>query len=339
MDKDTSRSGIPLKNLMPLAQQAVNALNIYRELFGVDYPHGKLDLVNAPQGLSAQAPDSIVYVGTPAFRGSSASLFVDTLIAHEVAHQWWGGVVGNKNRRHYWFIESLAEYASAIFYEIVESDGYAKPEKARKAYLKIVDGWREEILRTDLLNSVQNSEVAYLGEFRGYARHALVYAKGPYAFHILRETFGDERFFAFLKKLAQELAGQSIVTRDIQRIAEESFGGTMEWFFDQWIRGVGIPEYAFDYDVRQTEDGSYVIEGKITQRVVVGRERFPLEGVYYRGWVPVDVKVKTGEEFRKALIVEGLETPVGLKVPGRPVDVAFNKNGEILSWPVVVNGE
>jgi aminopeptidase N len=39
-----------------------------------------------------------------------------------------------------------------------------------------------------------------------------------------------------------QLAGKNVVTRDIQRVAEQSFGGTMEWFFDQWIRGTGIPE-------------------------------------------------------------------------------------------------
>ena len=40
---------------------------------------------------------------------------------------------------------------------------------------------------------------AHLGEFRGPARRALIYSKGPYAFHILRETFGDEKFFRYLK--------------------------------------------------------------------------------------------------------------------------------------------
>lgn len=51
------------------------------------------------------------------------------------------------------------------------------------------------------------------------------------------------------------------------------------------------------------------------------------------------MKVKTGEIYRKALIVEGPETTFGVKVPVKPIDVAFNQNGEILSWPVVTNGE
>jgi aminopeptidase N len=223
--------------------------------------------------------------------------------------------------------------------EFVASDGYQKPEKGRKAYMKKVDMWRRTILETDLLNSVQNSEVAYLGEFRGPARTALIYNKGPYAFHILRETFGDEKMFAFLKSLTQELQGKDVVTRDIQRVAEQSFGGTMEWFFDQWIRGVGIPQYEFDYSYRKTEDGSYLVEGKITQRVLAGKAGIELEGIYYRGLVPIVVKGKDGQEYRKKLLVEGPETPVGLKVPSKPIEISFNGDGEILSWPVVVNGE
>ena len=77
------------------------------------------------------------------------------------------------------------------------------------------------------------------------------------------------------------------MTRDIQQVAEKSFGANLDWFFDQWIRGVGVPQYRMLYDQRQTEDGSWLIEGTIQQRVVVGSERSfdVLEGTYYRGVV------------------------------------------------------
>ena len=351
VDKDSMRSyGIPPKNLRPLAAQAVNALNFYRERFGVDYPFDKLDLINSPaQGLSAQSPASIVYVGNAVFRSKSmltggarqsateTASFLDSVIAHEVGHQWWGSVVGNKNQRSYWFIESLAEYSAALYMEFVASDGYQKPEKGRKAYMKMVDQWRKTILETDLMNSVQNSEVAYLGEFRGRARQALIYNKGPYAFHILRETFGDEKMFAFLKTLATEMAGQNIVSRDIQRVAEQSFGGTMEWFFDQWIRGIGIPQYSFKYGYRKDEDGTYIVEGKVKQRVVAGLKKYVLDDVYYRGIVPVVVIGRDKQEYRKRLLVEGAETDFVFKVSVEPMEITFNANGEILAQPVLDN--
>jgi hypothetical protein len=102
------------RQLPALADQAVNALNLYREVFGVDYPFAKLDLVNDPLGfLYGQSPASIVYLGSGAFRGSGtmgnwigagATRFMRSLVAHEVGHQWWGGLVTHANDLSYcWF--------------------------------------------------------------------------------------------------------------------------------------------------------------------------------------------------------------------------------------------
>jgi len=344
------------KQLGTFAAQAVNALNIYSKLYGVDYPHGKLDLVTDPStALSAQAPDSIVYVGGYAFRSEAwlaervqdaarIAQRLDSLVAHEVGHQWWGGLIGPANPQNYWFVESLAEYSSALYMELVESDGWTNPEKGKKAYRRQVAGWRKEVLETDLQTSVQDARMAWTGEsgFSGYT--TAVYAKGPYAFHILRETFGsgfppadDDKFFAFLKTMAQELAGKQIVTRDIQRVAEESFGGTMEWFFDQWVRGVGIPEYSFSYSSRLAEDGNYIIEGKVKQRIVAGLKKQPLDDVFYRGIVPITVTGKDKQEYPARLLVENAETPFAFKVPVEPLEVSLNKYGEVLAHPTLDN--
>jgi aminopeptidase N len=163
----------------------------------------------------------------------------------------------------------------------------------------------------------------------------MVYAKGPYAFHILRETFGDEKLLAFLKNLMAELAGKNIVTRDIQRVAEQSFGGTMEWFFDQWVRGTGIPEYKISYDYRQAEDRSFIVEGNVTQRVVAGLKKHELKDVYYRGIVPITVLGKDGQEYPARVLVEGPDTKFAFKVPVKPTEITLNKYGEILAHPVL----
>jgi aminopeptidase N len=134
-----------------------------------------------------------------------------------------------------------------------------------------------------------------------------------------------------------QLAGKNIVTRDIQRVAEQSFGGTMEWFFDQWIRGTGIPEYSFNYSYRQAEDRSYIVEGTVKQRVVVGLKKHELEGVYYRGVIPITVTGKDQQEYPARLLVEGAETPFAFKVPVKPDEITFNKYGEILAHPVLEN--
>jgi hypothetical protein len=327
---------IRAKQLGALAEAAVNSLNLYREVYGVDYPFGKLDLVNDPMGPAfyGQSPASIVYLGSAVFRGSGAvadgslSKFNDSVVAHEVAHQWWGGLVTNANRRNYWFVESLAEYSAAMFIEALR--GRKDSEKGWQAYVEHVEDWRHEILESGMWGSVQAADDLNVG-----GRTAAIYNKGPYAFHMLRMTFGTEKLNNFLRMLATELAGQEIVTQDIQNVAEQAFGGTMEWFFDQWIRGAGIPEYSMNYRTHRTEDGHYVVQGEIGQQVVMGEEEYVVPNTYFRGVGAITVTGReTGKEYPVRVLIEGEKTPFLFKVPEEPLEVTLNKYGEILSLDV-----
>jgi aminopeptidase N len=248
--------------------------------------------------------------------------------------------VSNSNQRNYWFVETLAEYFSALYLEAVFGP---------KEYDEQVEEWRRNILNNDLKTSVQAADTLWPGKSGGRSRQSLIYNKGPYAFHILRETFGDEKFFPFLKGFTQELtAKQQIVTRDIQLAAERHLGGLdeqgnhynvdLEWFFDQWIRGVGIPEFTLDYTVRKTEDGAYLIEGSIAQEILIGNGRSAkkVEGRHYRGVINLTVKGrKKGEEFQKKIVLDGESTTFQVKVPVKPIEVAINKTGGMLAHDVI----
>jgi aminopeptidase N len=268
--------------------------------------------------------------------GTNIVEFKESVVAHEVAHQWWGSLVAMGNRRNYWFVESLAEYSSALYIESLY--GRKNPEAGRKAYLDKVDAWRRVVLEAEAMASVQDVDTMWSGgDFPGQARTAAIYNQGPYAFHILRETFGDEKFFAFLKALAQEMQGKEIVTRDIQNVAEQSFGGTMEWFFDQWIRSPGIPQYSFNYTMRQAEDKNWIVEGNIKQRVVLGPDEQVLEDTYYRGIITITVTGVDKQDYPVRILIEEATTPFAFKVPVEPRDVVLNKNLEMLAQKIFVN--
>lgn len=337
--QDSGARDIRGKQLNAIAVQASVALDVYKDVYQVDYPFAKLDLVADPLGaFYGQAPASIIYLGFGVFRGegsliadSDLSKFNKDVVAHEVAHQWWGASTVNANQGNYWFVESLAEISSALYVERV----YGK-----KRYLDKVADWRKNILENELFANVQSNYTEWAGESGFGSVQANIYNKGPYAFHMLRETFGDEKFFEFLRKLAQTLKGEEIVTRDIQQVMEEVYGGNMEWFFDQWIRGVGVPEYSLQWTKRKTEDGKWLVEGTIKQRVVAGKYRQVLPGVYFRAVAPITFVTYDGKEFKtpKPLLVQGPETKIPpLKVPEEPVQVIFNKDGEILAHDLLVN--
>ena len=329
------------KALKAIATQASVALNLYKETYGVDYPFSKLDLVADPLGsFYGQAPASLIYLGFGVFRGegtvatqfgggANISKFNKDVVAHETGHQWWGGLVTNANDRNYWFVETMAELSSALYVE--ETQG-------KKEYLEKVADWRKVIMDNEPMSSVQNGYTTWAGDgFR--ASVANIYNKGPYAFHIFRSTFGDEKFHALLKELVKELQHKEIVTRDMQDVMEKVVGGNMEWFFDQWIRGVGTPQYALNWTKRKNEQGKWVVEGTIKQRVVFGKDKTELKGVYYRGVAPLSFVDLNGKETKSAkpLLVQGAETPFRVIVPDEPERVFFNKDGEILAEDLVVN--
>ena len=145
------------------ATQAAAALNLYTEISGVEYPFGELNLVNDPATgmLYGQAPSSMVYLGTNVFRGAASqgdagrSRFLKSLVAHEVGHQWWGSRVSNSNQRNYWFVETLAEYISALYLEAVFGP---------KEYEEQVAEWRRTILSRDAKGNVQASYQLYPGD-------------------------------------------------------------------------------------------------------------------------------------------------------------------------------
>ncbi len=332
------------KQLRAIATQAAVALNLYKKIYGVDYPFAKLDLVADPLGaFYGQAPASLIYLGFGVFRGegtvassgggANISKFNKDVVAHEVGHQWWGGVVTNANFRNYWFVETLAEVSSALYVEEV----YGK-----KKYLEKVDEWRNTIMENDPVTSVQNGYTTWAGDDEGGRLRpavANIYNKGPYAFHIFRSTFGDEKFFQLMKEMAQTLQHKEIVTREMQEVMEKVVGGNMDWFFDQWLRGVGQPQYALFWTKRKNEQGKWVVEGSIKQRVVFGADKTELKGVYYRAVAPLTFVDSNGKETKaaKPMLVQGAETPFRVLVAEEPEKVFFNKDGEILAEELLVN--
>jgi hypothetical protein len=332
------------KQLGPIAVQAAVAIDLYQKIYGVDYPFAKLDLVADPLGsFYGQAPSSIIYLGFGVFRGegtvaaggmfeggSNIARFNKDVVAHETGHQWWGSVVANSNQRNYWFIESLAEVSSALYVESVFG---------KKKYLEKVAIWRDTVMKRDQLTSVQNNYTVWAGEDGFGSVQSNIYDKGPYAFHIFRSTFGDEKFFALMKALAQELQHQQIVTRDIQDVMEKVVGGNMDWFFDQWIRGIGRPQYALYWTKRKNEQGKWIVEGTVKQRVVYGKFRDEMPGVFYRGVAPLTFVDLNGKETKatKPILVQGAETPFRVIVGEEPEQVFFNKDGEILAEDLLVN--
>lgn len=156
---------------------------------------------------------------------------MESLVAHELAHQWFGDFVTCRDWSHAWLNEGFATYLEHIWRE---------HEEGRDAYLYGL----EQDLDT------------YLDEDRDRYRRAIVtnvwaqpidifdrhlYQKGGLVLHALRRHLGDDAFFAGLAHYLKTMGGKSAETRDLMRALEDATGRSLEQFFDQYVLRAGFP--------------------------------------------------------------------------------------------------
>lgn len=156
----------------------------------------------------------------------------DDLVAHELAHHWFGDYVTCRDWSHAWLNEGFATY-----FEHVDREHH----KGRDEY--------EHGLREDL--------ATYVSEARGRYRRPIVcqdyeqpidifdrhlYEKGGLVLHLLRRELGDEAFWAGVNAYLTHHRGGIVETRDLMRALENQSGKSLEQFFEQWIYRPGHPE-------------------------------------------------------------------------------------------------
>ena len=165
-----------------------------------------------------------------------AALDVDTesLVAHELAHQWFGDLLTCREWTHAWLNEGFATYFEHVWREHAEG---------RDAYLyeleHDLDAWCEEDGARYRRAIVDNRWAAPIDLFD---RH--LYQKGGLVLHALRQHLGDDAFWRGLRFYVAQHRGRPVETRDLLRAMEDATGRSLEAFFDQWVLRPGMPSLA-----------------------------------------------------------------------------------------------
>jgi hypothetical protein len=186
-------------------QNTADALALYSELFGA-YPHASLSVVEA-DFLDGMEYDGLYFLSRGFYNlyDGTPQGYLTTIAAHETAHQWWYGLVGNDQALEPWLDEALCTYTERIFYE--------------HTYPDLVDWWW--YFRVDYYQPTGwvNGSIYDYGGFRPY-RDA-VYLNGAKFLEELRSLIGDEAFFAFLKDYAGQMAHRQATAQDFFAILKE----------------------------------------------------------------------------------------------------------------------
>ena len=193
------------------------------------YPYTELDIVSTPTlALGIEYPGMIaitsrIYDVGRDYRGTPASIYMESTVAHEVGHQWFYGLVGDDQLDDPWLDESLTQFATLQYY----ADEYGPG--GEEGFRRSLEGRWDSIQRADIPIGLP------VGDYTGQEYSAIVYGRGALFFIALRERMGAESFDAFLKAYTETLSWQVATPDVLQSMAEQHCACDLDDLFNEWV--------------------------------------------------------------------------------------------------------
>ncbi|MEH2302105.1 MAG: M1 family metallopeptidase [Nostoc sp.] len=161
----------------------------------------------------------------------------ESLVVHELAHQWFGDLVVIKHWSHAWIKEGMASYSEVIwteqeysleeaaYYRLLEARRYISEDSSRYRRPMVTHVYREAI--------------------ELYDRH--IYEKGSCVYHMIRFQLGDELFWQAIQTFVEDNAHKTVETVDLLRAIEKATGRNLLFLFDQYVYRGGHPDFKVAY--------------------------------------------------------------------------------------------
>jgi aminopeptidase N len=157
------------------------------------------------------------------YRGTPTRIYMESTVAHEVAHQWFYSLVGDDQLDDPWLDESLAQFATLQYF----ADLYG--ESGANGFQQSLEGrWA----------SVDDAKIPIglpVAKYTGQEYSAIVYGRGPLFFVALRDKMGTQAFDAFMKDYTQILSWKISTPQTLQSLAETHCGCQLQQLFDEWV--------------------------------------------------------------------------------------------------------
>jgi hypothetical protein len=324
--------------------EAQNSTRIFNEYFG-KLPYAKITMSQQPAPNFGQSWPTLIYMPIFTYLDSTTRVrlmgirggtdeFWKYVGPHEVAHQWWGHIVGWSTYRDQWISEGFAEFSASLY--VQHAVGFDK----------FKEFWEDERKMITTATPATNGKAPYTigpvtqgyrlnGAKTGNVARNIIYPKGAYILHMVRMmmyewgTTKDEKFKAMMKDFVQTNWNGDVTTEDFKRAVEKhmtpamdiSKNGKMDWFFDEWVYGTEMPSYKLEYSFRD-QGGQTIFSGKVTQSGV--SDKFAM-------LVPLYVDFGKGPVRLGSFRLAGNTTqPFEMPLPQKPKSASLNALHDVL---------
>ena len=237
---------------------------------------------------------------------------IESLFAHEIAHQWFGDMATEKDWVHVWLSEGFATYMTVLYME----NKYGK-DSASKILLE--DRAQTIAFSKRKMRPVVDSSVTNYMELL----NPNSYQKGGWVLHMLRAQLGDSLFWKSIRTYYSRYAGKNASTEDLQKVFEETSGQNLSLFFKQWLYTAGHPklEISNTYDV-----------GKKKLTITITQKQDPLFEF------PLEIQIVGGTEdgtITKSALIKEKQTTIQIPMMEKPVKIMLDPQVKLLFEGVV----
>lgn len=291
------------RNLDKLATYTGQAVEFFSRLL-YPFPYAELKVVSLVIVGGGIGYPALLLIDDRAFSGTFAGelnrdSYLFALMAHEAAHSYVPSQTTIRGVGFIWLSEGFAEYLSLMAIEAV---------LGAQAYARELQEERDDYAAVAGTPADRPISVFTFANYGTRASRRIIYAKGSLVLHMLRFVIGDDAFRGTLATYFQRYRGRAARVDDFREVAEEVSGQKLEWFFDQWITQVVVPDYAVaSATSTRTEDGQFRTAATIRN---TGTGVMPVEVAFGTGDSRVTSRVEVPSRGEVAVTVT---TPAAIR--------------------------
>jgi len=211
---------------------ALGIVNYYQDLIG-PFSYEKLANVQSKTMFGGMENSGCIFYSEKSVTGKNR---LQSLLAHEIAHQWFGDAVTETDWHHIWLSEGFATYLEACYADTLIQGRKldASMSDMRKSVIRYYEKTHKPVIDTSITN---NMDLLSTNS----------YQKGAWVLHMLRQELGDKVFWTGMRNFYAAYRDKSAMTSDFQLVMEEVSGRSLIDFFYQWLEVPGHPEIQWSW--------------------------------------------------------------------------------------------
>jgi aminopeptidase N len=266
-----------------------------------DYPFAKLANVQSKTQFGGMENAGNIFYSENSVTGNRT---IEGLLAHEIAHQWFGNSASEGNWHHAWLSEGFATYFTILYME--QKHGRAKAwESVLANRQQVIDFSNKN--RVPIVNTAIEEYMQVL--------NANTYQKGGWVLHMLRREVGDDIFWEAIRQYYAKYTLSNALTDDLKDVFEQVSGKELNGFFQQWVYQAGQPNIDASWSFNAGELDLQILQSQ-TENFI-----FDLE---------IEIQYADGNSERRVIKIESKKQSYQPKLKNTPTKIILDPDAWLL---------